>query len=130
MLQANRPITRVLFAAAFLVFATVVAPACALMLACPMPCCKGNAAPMAPSVTAGGCAEHCGLRDVKAETHALPDAVAPSSAQITIASLAIADGVDTIALPDSPPLPAFSVESHHAIPGDAPLYLYNSVFLI
>jgi hypothetical protein len=35
-------------------------------------------------------------------------------------------------LPTGPPprLPARSVALHHAVPGDAPLYLYNAAFLI
>lgn len=127
----SRPVTRALFAAILLVFAAVIAPMCALMIACSMPCCEGKSFPFVQSTAAAACAEHCGISN-NTTSHELSNAVAPSSetAKITLASLAVAESSDDITPTPPPRLPAFSVESHHLVPGDAPVYLYNSVFLI
>ena len=127
----SRPVTRGLFAAVLLVFAAVIAPLCALMIACSMPCCEAKSFPFVQSTAAAACAEHCGISN-NTTSHELPNAVAPSSetAKISLASLAVAEASDDVAPTPPPRLPAFSVESHHAVPGDAPVYLYNSVFLI
>lgn len=126
----SRPVTRALFAAVLLVFAAVVAPVCALMAACSMPCCEGKSLPLVQSTAAAACAEHCGITSNTA-SHELPNAVAPSeTAKVALASLAVVETSDITASTPPPRLPAFSVESHHAVPGDAPVYLYNSVFLI
>ena len=130
-LGTSRPITGALFAAVLLVFAAVIAPICALMMACSMPCCEGKSLPFVQSAAAAACAEHCGISS-NTTSHELPNAVAPSNetAKIALASLAVAEASETLAPTPPPRLPAFSVESHHAVPGDAPVYLYNSVFLI
>ena len=130
-LGTSRPITGALFAAVLLVFAAVIAPICALMMACSMPCCQGKSLPFVQSAAAAACAEHCGISS-NTTSHELPNAVAPSNetAKIALASLAVAEASETLAPTPPPRLPAFSVESHHAVPGDAPVYLYNSVFLI
>jgi hypothetical protein len=130
-LDRPRPVTRTLFAAVVLVFAAAIAPICALTAACSMPCCEGNSFPLVQSAAAAACAEHCGISS-DASSQELPNAIPPSgdTAKVTLASLAAAEASETLA-PTSPPrLPAFSAESHHAVPGDAPVYLYNSVFLI
>lgn len=119
-------ITRILslFAAALLLSAATVTPIWALIPACSMPCCEG----MQPA-QAADCAEQCGISSNTA-SHQLPSAVAPSSenTKISLASLAIEE--TSIAPVRAPRLPAFSAEPPHAVPGDAPVYLYNSVFLI
>jgi hypothetical protein len=127
----SRPVTRALFAAVLLVFAAVVAPICALMVACSMPCCEGKSFPSVQSTAAAACAEHCGISS-NMVSHELPNAVPPSSetAKIAFASLAVAETFHITASTPAPRLPAFSVELQHAVPGDTPLYLYNSVFLI
>lgn len=127
---ANRPILRAASAVALLLFATVIAPLCALMIACAMPCCEGKSVPFVQSAAAAACAKHCAIRNTKA-SHELPDAVAPSTETSQVAfALAGAENSADLAPATPPRLPAFSVESHHAVPGDAPVYLYNSVFLI
>ena len=128
---ASRPIRRALLAATLVVFAAVIAPLCALMIACSMPCCEGKSLPFVQSAAAAACAEHCGISS-NTTSHELPNAVAPSNetAKIALASLAVAETSETLAPTPPPRLPAFSVESHHAVPGDAPVYLYNSAFLI
>lgn len=128
---ANRPILRAASAVALLLFATVIAPLCALMIACSMPCCEGKSLPFVQSTAAAACAEHCGISS-NTTSHELPNAVAPSNetAKIALASLAVAEASETLAPTPPPRLPAFTVESHHAVPGDAPVYLYNSAFLI
>ena len=127
----SRPVTRALFAAVLLVFATVIAPLCALMIACSMPCCEGKSVPFVQSAAAAACAEHCGISNNTA-SHELPNAVAPSTetAQVALAALAAAETSADLAPVTPPRLPAFSVEPHHLVPGDTPVYLYNSVFLI
>jgi len=122
---------RALVAATLLVFAAVIAPICALMIACSMPCCEGKSIPFVQSAAAAACAEHCGISSNTA-SHELPDAVPASSEtpQISFAGLAIAEAADTIATTTPPRLPARSAEIQHATPGDAPLYVYNSAFLI
>jgi hypothetical protein len=128
---ASRPIGRALMAAAVFVFAAAIAPLCALMVACSMPCCEGKSFPFVQSTAAAACAEHCAITS-NATSHELPNALAPSSetAKMALASLAVAETSVDIAPAPPPRLPAFSVESHHAVPGDAPVYLYNSAFLI
>lgn len=128
---ASRPIRRARLATTLVVLAAVIAPLCALMIACSMPCCEGKSFPFVQSTAAAACAEHCGISN-NTTSHELPNAVAPSSetAKISLASLAVAETSDDIAPAPPPRLPAFSVESHHAVPGDAPVYLYNSAFLI
>lgn len=128
---ASRPIRRALLAATLVVFAAVIAPLCALMIACSMPCCEGKSFPFVQSTAAAACAEHCGISN-NTTSHELPNAVPPSSetAKIALASLAVAEASETLAPTPPPRLPAFSMESHHSVPGDAPVYLYNSAFLI
>jgi hypothetical protein len=126
---ASRPVVRALLAATLLVFAAMIAPICAL-IACSMPCCEGKSFPFVQSAAAA-CAEHCGISSNTA-SHELPDAVPASSEtpQISFAGLAIAEAAETIAPTTPPRLPAPSAELHHATPGGAPVYVYNSAFLI
>jgi hypothetical protein len=125
--RTSRQVTSALFAAVLLVCAAVIAPLCALIVACAMPCCEGK---FVQWTAAAGCAEHCGIRS-NTPSQELPKAVAPSGiAKIAFASLAVAETSNITARTPPPRLPAFSVGSHHAVPGDAPVYLYNSVFLI
>lgn len=128
---ARRPVRRATLAAALFAFAALVAPLCALMIACSMPCCEGKSFPFVQSAAAAACMEHCGISSNTA-SHEIPDAVAPSSEtpQISLAGLSVAEASDAIAATAPPRLPARSVEIHHATPGDAPLHVYNSVFLI
>lgn len=115
---------KTIFAAAVLLFAAGIAPFCVLTAACSMPCCEGKSFPFVKS--AAGCGEHCGIRSNPA-SQPLPDAVTPATAIVLIGVSATANDV----APASPPQrPALSMESRHAVPGDAPVYLYNSVFLI
>lgn len=128
---AMRPVRRALLAAALLVFAAVIAPICALMVACTMACCEGKSFPFVQSAANAACATHCGISN-QAASHELPDAVAAPAAspQLALAALDISEASSDIEPTPPPQLPAYSVESHHAVPGDAPLYLYNSLFLI
>lgn len=128
---ASRPIRRALLAATLVVFAAVIVPLCAVMVTCSIPCCEEKSFPFVQSTAAAACAEHCGISS-NTKSHELPNAVALSSetAKIALASLAVAETSVDIAPTPPPRLPAFSVESHHAVPGDAPVYLYNSTFLI
>jgi hypothetical protein len=128
---ASGPLMPALVAAVMLVFAAAIAPICGLMVVCSMPCCEGKSVPFVQSTAAAACTEHCGISSNTA-SHQLPDAVAASSEtpQISFAGLSVAEAADSMASAESPRLPARSVEVHHATPGDAPLYVYNSVFLI
>lgn len=128
---ARGPVRRALLAATLVVFAAVFAPLCAVVMACSMPCCEAQSLSFAQSAAAAACAEQCGISNNTA-SHELPNAVAPSSetAKISLAPLAVAATSDEIAPAPPPRLPAFSVESHHVVPGNAPVYLYNSAFLI
>jgi hypothetical protein len=121
-----------LFAAVLLVFAAVVAPICALMVACATPCCEGSSLPSMLSVAASGCAEHCGISSDTSSDVRFPDAVAPSTetANVSLASLTVAEEVRSLAWTPPSRVAAFSFEPQHAVPGDAPVYLYNSAFLI
>ena len=112
------------FAAALLLFAATAAPLWALIPACSMPCCEG----MQPAQGAG-CAEQCGISSNTA-SHELPSAVAPSSENTKISLAALAMDETSSAPVLAPRPPAFSAAPPHAVPGDAPVYLYNSVFLI
>jgi hypothetical protein len=127
----SRPILRALVAASLLIFAAVIAPIWALMIVCTMPCCEGESTPFVQSAAPAACAEHCGISSNTA-SHELPDAVPASSEtpQFSFAGLAIAVAADTIVTSKPPRIPAPSAELQHAIPGGAPLYVYNSVFLI
>lgn len=127
----SRPVRSAPIAAALLLLAAALTPLSALMIACSMPCCEGQPLPFVQSPVAGACAERCAISS-NTTSRELPAALAPSieTAKITIASLSVAEASETV-VPLAPPrLPAFPVQSHHAVPGDAPVYLYNSVFLI
>jgi len=123
---------RALAAALLFMLAAVIAPICALMVACSTPCCEGKSVPFVQSAAAAACAEHCAGSSSTTTQRPLPDAVAASSEtpQISLAGLAVAEAAGTLVSTAPPRLPARSAEIHHATPGDAPLYVYNSVFLI
>lgn len=110
-----------LLAASLFLFVVAVVPVCALITACSMPCCK-----QAPT----SCAEHCGIRSAPVP-QALPDALA-ATGQTSLPALAAFGPANPSTVPPkaSPHLSGFSREAHHATPGDAPLYLFNSIFLI
>lgn len=127
----RRVVRRALFAAALFVFAVAIAPIWVLMVACSMPCCEGESFPFVQPALGAACAEHCGISS-SATSYQFPDAVAASTEtpQTALAALATAETTHDTAPTPHPRHTAFSVESHHAVPGDAPLYIYNSAFLL
>lgn len=128
----RRPVMRTMTAGLLLVFAAAIAPICALMIACSMPCCEGKSLTFMVSPVRAACMDHCGITNESA-SHELPAALAAASEtpELSFAALAIAAlPPHTVTTSVPPRLPARAEILHHAIPGDAPLHLYNSVFLI
>lgn len=120
-----RPARRAILAAALFLFAVAAAPLWMLLAACSMPCCTEMPDAV---VSSAECGQQCGIT-TDPRPRELPDVVAASAASIDAAPLADADFVHV--RPAAPSLAAIHPnERLHAVPGDPPLYLYNSAFLI
>jgi hypothetical protein len=126
-IPASRPLLRAISAAALLAFAVTVAPLYALAATCSMKCCKQQVIPFPQSPA---CAQECGINTSPASQQ-LPDAVAPAAKPLaSIAPLTSSLALETI--PSPAPVRSFVrfLDLHHAGPGDPPLFVYNSAFLI
>ena len=115
-----------LMALSILAFVLLIAPFCSVASNCSMHCCEGKS--RTTVAQANACGEPCAISN-EATAPRLPDAV-PGTSQalqlvVTVDAVTVAS-----ALPPAVSPPAFSRSSHHAVPGDAPVYLQNSAFLI
>jgi hypothetical protein len=118
---------RAIFTAALLAFAVTVVPLYALAATCSMKCCKQQVIPFPQSPA---CAQECGINASPASQQ-LPDAVAPAAKPLaSMAPLTSCVALET--LPSPAPVRSFArlLDLHHAGPGDPPLFVYNSAFLI
>ncbi|HEX7708360.1 MAG TPA: hypothetical protein VF701_18000 [Thermoanaerobaculia bacterium] len=126
-IPAGRPLLRAIFAAALLTFVATVAPLYALAATCSMKCCKQQVIPFPQSPA---CAQECGF-NTNTGAEQLPDAVAPATNPLaSIAPLTSFVALETH--PSPAPVRSFArfLDLHHAGPGDPPLFVYNSAFLI
>jgi hypothetical protein len=133
-LHPKRPAKRALLSAALLLVAALiplqaVADSCAMPCCAEVSCCEETTSPVEQPATLAGCADSCGMRS-STPSQQLPEAVSTASQTMKIEFETIAVSVATLRPGPPPRLPARSVELHHAVPGDAPLYLYNDTFLI
>jgi hypothetical protein len=133
-LHAKGPVMRALLCAALLLVAGVI-PLQAFTVTCSMPCCDAvpcceeTSSPFEQPATADACPESCGVRS-STPSQQLPEAVVTASQTTKISLETIAVPVSLLAADPPPRLPARSVELPHAVPGDAPLYLYKATLLI
>lgn len=127
---ADRTIVRAAGAILLLLFVTGIAPYGALRAACETGCCEGTSTPAMKPAAETGCGEDCAITG-SAPSNAVPD-VTPSrnTAPLAWAALATPEAAAVLLTPAPAAGRASAVESHHPAPGDAPVYLYNSVFLI
>jgi hypothetical protein len=133
-LNPKRRLARALLSATLLLVAAVIpleglSGSCSMSCCAEMACCEETSSPFEQPATAAGCAEPCGMRS-NAPSQQLPDAVATASHTTKISFETIAVSVSPLSATPPPRLPARSAELHHAVPGDAPVYLYNATFLI
>jgi hypothetical protein len=125
---SNRPLVRALLGSGLLLLATLLVPLSGLIALCSMQCCDGMiSSPFVQSAEEAACAERCGVTSSTAAPD-LPDAVAASPNTSPHSVLPLAAGEVVSATPSS--RPSATAVPLHASPGDAPLYIYNSAFLI
>ncbi|HXG58069.1 MAG TPA: hypothetical protein VNL91_03530 [Thermoanaerobaculia bacterium] len=123
----SRSAWRAILAAALFVTATAI-PLLALAAACTMPCCTHAAG---AQMMAAGCAEQCGIRSDAQPPQPLAGAVTTSSpAPQPAAPLDLPEAFVSSPPPGTTRVPLFAEGRHHAVPGDPPLYLSHSTFLI